>query len=132
VIVADTNLLVYLLIPGPYTQIAERIRAKEKLWVAPLLLPYELLNVLAKYVHRGDISRDEATRVFRRGISMVELSVIKSEPVAILQMSEQSGCSTYDLEFVWLAIELGIQLITADKQVLASYPNTTSALDQFV
>lgn len=130
-IVADVNLLAYVLVPGPTTQQAERVRAKEKVWVAPKLLPHELLNVLARYVRRGDISRDEAIRAYRRGLAITEISVMSPDPVAVLRLAERSGCTTYDMEYVWLAMELGLPLVTADKQVIDAFPDVAINFSSF-
>ena len=46
-IVVDTNVLAYLLIPGQYTESAERLLLDEPEWAAPLLWRSELRNVLA-------------------------------------------------------------------------------------
>ncbi|HZL38619.1 MAG TPA: type II toxin-antitoxin system VapC family toxin [Tepidisphaeraceae bacterium] len=96
-IVADTSLVAYFVIHGAMTPAAEHVRK-------------EILD------------RDTALRAFRRGIAMVEFEEIKSDPLAILNMSEDTGCSPYDLEFVWLAMELRVKLVTADQKVIRAYP----------
>lgn len=130
-IVADVNLLAYLLVPGPQTAQSERVRAKEKVWVVPALLPHELLNVLARYVRRGDIIRDEAIRAYRRGLAMVEISVMNPDPIAVLGLAERSGCTTYDAEYVWLAQELDLPFVTADREVVRAFPGTATDLAHF-
>lgn len=52
-IVADTNLLAYLLVSGSSTAAAERVRAKDKIWIAPTLLKYKLLSVLPDMLPSG-------------------------------------------------------------------------------
>lgn len=130
-IVSDTNLLVYLLVPGPFTQHAERVRAKEKVWAAPSLLPHELLNVLAQHMRQGDLDRDGAARTYRRGLAMIDISLRKPDPVVVLNRVEQSGCSTYDVEFVWLAQDLDVPLVTADQQVLSAFPDVAVSIEAF-
>ena len=117
-IVADANVLTYLLIPQPLTKKAERARSKEKIRVVPQVLPHELLSVVMKYVRAGQISVDEASRTFRRGLAMVEVSIIRIDPSAVLRLAERSGCSTYDCQYVWLANDLGLPLLTEDREVL--------------
>lgn len=130
-IVADTNLVVYLLVSGPLTPLALRVRAKEKIWVVPSLMSHELLNVLAQHVSQGNIERDEAARAWKRAISMVEVSLSRPDPIAILNMAEQSKCSTYDLEYVWLARELDLMLVTADAEILTAYPEIAISMESF-
>ena len=50
---------------------------------------------------------------------------------AVLRLAESSGCSAYDCEYVALAKELRVRLVTLDKQVLGAFPETSSALDEF-
>ena len=131
-IVADANLLAYLLVPGPMSRHAEYVRSREKVWIAPALLRHELLNVLSRYVRRGDLTRDDAGRSFRRGLSMVEISSEELDPVAVLRLAESSGCTTYDAEYVWLAMELDLQLVTADQQVVRAFSDIAVDPERYV
>ena len=111
-IVADTNLIAYFVIPGARTESAERVRSKDRNWIAPTLLRSELLNVLAKYIARGILDRDEASKAFHRGISLVKFSNLESEPFDTFNLCHAGDSAPYDAEFVWLAIKLRIPLVT--------------------
>lgn len=130
-IVADTNLLVYLLIDGPLTPVAVRARAKDRIWAVPSLLLHEFLHVLSRQVARGNVHRDEAIRAYKRELSMVDVSDLQADPLAILNMVEQTKCSSYDLEYVWLAQELSVPLITADKEILQAYPGVATSIEAY-
>jgi predicted nucleic acid-binding protein len=131
VIVADANVLAYLVIPQPLTKKAELARSKEKIWAVPQVLPHELLSIVLKYVRGGKLSVDEATRAFRRGLALVEVSVIPIDAAAVLRLAEQSGCSTYDCQYVWLARDLGLPPVTEDREVLRAFPDVAVNLDHF-
>lgn len=49
----------------------------------------------------------------------------------VLRLAGGSGCSAYDCEFVGLAQDLGVPLVTADRRVLRAFPSDTVALDVF-
>jgi predicted nucleic acid-binding protein len=49
-------------------------------------------------------------------------------PLGILQLVSQGKCSAYDCEFVALAQNLNVQLITMDKQILKDFPTTAKTL----
>ncbi|MCO6439628.1 MAG: hypothetical protein J5I81_00810 [Nitrococcus mobilis] len=49
-IVADTNLLIYILLAGEHTLAAERVFQRDPEWAAPLLWRSEFRNVLALYL----------------------------------------------------------------------------------
>jgi predicted nucleic acid-binding protein len=47
--------------------------------------------------------------------------------VALLQFATESPLTAYDLEFVTLALSLGVPLVTFDKLVLAAFPSVAVA-----
>ncbi len=46
----------------------------------------------------------------------------------VLKLADQTGCTTYDCEFVSVAQALGVKLITADKQLLKAFPRIAMSL----
>jgi predicted nucleic acid-binding protein len=130
-IVADANLVIYFTVNGAWTAQAERIRSREKVWVVPSLFPHELLSVLTDHIRHNVLTKDEAIRAFRRARSLVEMAEPLPDPISIVQMWELSGCSTYDLEYVWLARELNVPLVTADREVLRAYPDLAISIEEF-
>ncbi len=130
-IVADTNLISYLVVPGPTTPIAERVRAKDRIWVSPNLMRYELLNVVTQHLRRQLLDRDSALKAFHRGLSLVQISPLSSDPLEILNLSQSSGSSPYDLEFVWLAMRLRVPLVTADRAIIEAFPQLVVDLENF-
>jgi predicted nucleic acid-binding protein len=51
-------------------------------------------------------------------------------PAEVLERVVASRCSAYDCEFVVLAEELGVPLVTTDRQVLRSFPQTAIPLSR--
>ena len=45
-IVADSNLIAYLLIPGDHSSLAEKVFLKDPDWAIPLLCRSEIRNIL--------------------------------------------------------------------------------------
>ena len=120
-IVADTNLVVYLLAQSPHSAEAEAVYRKDPQWVAPPLWRSELRNALAVHVQRGVLTVDEAWTKMQEAESLMESSEFAVSSLSILQMAADSGCSAYDCEFVVLARELGVPLVTSDRQVLGRF-----------
>jgi predicted nucleic acid-binding protein len=130
-IVADTNLLVYLYIEGQRTAQAEAVLAKDPLWVAPLLWRSEFRNTVAGLVRRKALVLEDALRIAdeaEQAMTGREYSVLSHH---VLQLAARSDCSAYDCEFVALAQDLGVAFVTSDRQVLASFPTTAVSLDRF-
>ena len=125
--VVDTNVVVYFLIDGPWTARAERLRSRDRDWHVPSLFRSEWLNVMVKYLNRGDFDRDEAVRQYRRGLALVTVDELPPDPLRVINMHLESGCSTCDFQFVALAERLGAELVTLDDQVLKHF--TAIAVD---
>jgi len=50
----------------------------------------------------------------------------------VLKLAAQSRCSAYDCEYVALARELNVPLVTTDRQILSDFPDTSISLEEFV
>jgi predicted nucleic acid-binding protein len=123
VIVADTNIVVYFLIRGAFTAEAERVRARDVRWLVPALYRSEFLNVLSSHVRFRGMDRDAALKLFHRGMSMVRVDEEDPDPLEVVKISQSGDCSSYDAEFVWLARERGVTLVTTDDEVLKAFPD---------
>lgn len=131
VIVADTNLIAYLLLPGPHAARAEKALERDREWVAPVLWRSEFRNVLVLHLRKGVLSLDDAQKLCSEA---EELMHDREHDVAsdrVLRLCAGSKCSAYDCEFVALAESLRIPLVTTDSQVLRAFPDTAVSLASF-
>ena len=131
-IVVDTNLIAYLLIEGERTETAERVLAADEDWNAPLIWRSELRNTLAKSVWRNLIDMGEAFRIMTEAESIMaagEFPVVSGD---VLSLAGSSGCSAYDAEFVVLARDLRVPLVTTDKELLEKFPETAVSPERFL
>jgi predicted nucleic acid-binding protein len=131
VIVADTNVIAYLLINGPFTADAETVLAKDPVWAAPVLWRSELASVLSLYVRTGAVSLAGAEAHIHRAGQLVGPNEFAVEHLEVLRLSSVCGCSTYACEFVWGARSAGVPLVTSDKKLLAAFPNLAFSLQDF-
>lgn len=130
-IVADTNLLAYLWLPGEHTEAAERVLQRDPGWAAPLLWRSELRNVLAVYLRRGLLDVAAALAAFHGAAETVGGREFSVETSRVLDLVAASTCSAYDCEFVALARELGVRLVTSDARLLREFPGTAVAPEHF-
>ncbi len=130
-IVADTNLIVYLFINGDKTPLAQEVLAKDPHWIVPPLWQSEFRNVLAGYIRRG-MKLAQAKRIMEEALSTFEDREVAPFSERILDLISKSDCTAYDCEFVTLAAQLDVPLVTADKQLLAQFPNLAISLEAFV
>jgi predicted nucleic acid-binding protein len=133
-IVADTNLVAYLLMNGRYSALAEKVFAKDPRWAAPLLWRSEFQSVLLKCVREGRFGTTDAMQIAGAAEILFagnEYVMGASDPEVLRIAVEVPGCSAYDAEFVALARELGLPLVTADERLLKAFPGTAVAPELF-
>ena len=127
-IVVDTNVVAYLLLPGPQTAAAEALLEAQPTWAAPPLWRSEWRNVLVGYWRRGSLTLEQVIALQEQAETLV---IGHEEPVqseAVLQLAASSGCSAYDCEFVAAAQQLDAPLVTADRALLKAFPALTRPL----
>lgn len=121
-IVADTNLLAYLFLPGDRTEAAEEVWRTDPEWHAPLLWRSEFRNVLAGQMRRCDLSLSDAAAVADEAERFLEGREHAVDATHVLRLARASGCSAYDAEFAALAEALAVPLVSADRELVAAFP----------
>ncbi len=131
-IVVDSNILAYWLLPGDQMELAERVWKKDANWIVPPLWKSEFRNILAKFLRHKQISLLEARMIMKEAESILKNKAYDIDSERVLQLVHESRCSAYDCEFVALAQRFGVSLVTADKQVLREFPAVAVSMKQFV
>ena len=130
-IVADTNLIAYLLILGQYSNEAESVYIKDPQWVAPLLWRSEFRNILAFYVRRELMDLNDAYGTMEQAERLMRGQEFEIVSARVLRLAATSGCSAYDCEFVALAQGLGVTMVTSDRILVARFKPTVSSMREF-
>ena len=131
-IVVDTNIIAYLILPGEQTQLVEQVLAKDNRWLVPPLWKSEFRNVLALYLRQEQVTIDQARAIMTRAERLFARSEYPVTSEAVFSLVNRSNCSAYDCEFVALAKELSLLLVTADKKVLRDFPETAVSPQKFI
>ena len=131
-IVVDTNIISYFYLNSDYSQIAEQIFKKDPIWSEPLLWKSEFRNVLTFYIRKKIITLPEVIEIFECAEDLLKNNEFEINSIQVLSLSHSSGCSAYDCEFVNLAKDLGVPLVTQDKKVLYNFPETAISMSQFL
>lgn len=130
-IVADTNLVAYLLLPGDQTAAARAAFARDPAWAAPLLWRSEFRNLLALYLRQGYLTLPKAIEIQRAAEELFAGREYAVSSEQVLPLAAKSGRSAYDCEFVAVALALSVPLVTSDAQILASFPEVALDLRAF-
>jgi len=131
-IVVDSNVIGYLFLKNGKTALAESALEKDSTWVCPPLWRSEIRNVLSLYVRKRLITLGDAHAVIEQALKLMAGHEQDIDSSRVLKLAAESDCSAYDCEFVALARDLNVPLVTVDKKILSQFPEVTIALDEFV
>lgn len=130
-IVVDTNVIGYLFLSSRQSQYAEQALKIDSEWAAPLIWRSELRNVLALYMRKNILELAQAQRIMNSALELLRGREYEVSSYDVLSLASESGCSAYDCEFIAVANELKVSLLTSDKQLLQKFPETTISLSDF-
>jgi predicted nucleic acid-binding protein len=128
-IVADTNLIAYLLIAGPFSAAAQSVFDRDRDWIAPGIWQSELLNVLATSVREGHLSKDLAQNAWAHAPAFVRNAEVPS--LEVLDLAVSSRFATFDCYYVVLARKLNLPLVTADKKLLREFGDIAVSIEAY-
>lgn len=131
-IVVDTNIICHRWIPTSYSLEAEKALAKDPDWIAPLLWRSEFRNVLAGALRQKLITLDVAHEIIENAERRFTNRDFAVSSRTVLNLVASSACSAYDCEFVALAEEQRVQLVTLDRQILRNFPRIAVSLGNFI
>jgi predicted nucleic acid-binding protein len=127
-IVADTNVITYLGIDSPYTALAEQLLLKDCDWIVPRLWRSEFRNVLALYLCKALLTLDQALQIQSEMEDFLGGREYEVSSFDVLRLANNSACSAYDCEFVALAKSFEIKMVTLDRKLARSFPETVNLL----
>lgn len=131
-IVVDTNIIGYLYLTSDRSGQAEKALMKDDEWAAPVLWRSELRNVLALYLRKNMLSLSDAIQIMDDATMLMRGREYETVSMDVLQLVSESKCSAYDCEFVALARDLNVRLVTVDKQILREFPGDAIPLEEYV
>ncbi len=131
-IVVDTNIICYLYVPGHHKILIEKLILQDPDWVAPRLWISEFRNAMSGYLRHNIISFEEVAVIMSQAESFFHGRDFEVDSLEVLTLVERSTCSAYDCEFVALAQDLHVPLLTFDKKILRQFPNTAVSPHQFL
>ena len=131
-IVVDTNIIGYLFLTSSKSTLTEQALQKDSSWAAPLLWRSEMRNVLALYIRKGHLSLADAQQIMKEATDLMQSQEYEVTSNQVLELVNISTCSAYDCEFVALARDLNVLLLSVDRQILKNFPDTALSLETFV
>lgn len=130
-IVADTNLVAYLLIEGEKTDVARAVWAADPGWMLPTLWRSEFLNVLTTSVRARVLTLAQAHNTWSLAQTVFGKNEVEPAGQAVLETAAARNLSAYDAQFVVAAENLNVRLITADRRLLKACPDIAMTPETF-
>ena len=127
-IVVDTNVLAYLLLPYEFSPQADALYKRDPDWAVPIFWRSEFRNLLAGYLRRKTLTFDEVVKVQAEAEKLLAGNEHEVDPRRVLELVRDSDCTAYDCEFVAIAMLLDVKLVTMDKKLLKAFPKHTTSL----
>ena len=128
-IVVDTNVIAALVLPtGQNSAAAEDLLRKDREWVAPVLWRSEFTNILATGVRNDWFTLNQALEALATAEDVMDGGEYRVPATDVLRVASASGCTGYDSEFVVLALDLDLRLVTLDQQILQKFSEVAVSL----
>ena len=113
--VVDASALAALLFGEPEAEaVAERLG--DARLVAPALLGFELANICLIKSRRHPDQRPALTAAFRLR-DRLAVDEVAVDHDGALELAATTGLTAYDASYLWLARQLGADLVTLDRQL---------------
>jgi predicted nucleic acid-binding protein len=131
VIVVDTNVVAYAVLPGDRTESSLAVAERDPAWIAPALWRFELRNVLATAMRLKSLRLPAALAAFSAAEDLVADADLMPSTEECLRLAARGGVSAYDAEFVLVAERLGVPLVTADRKLAKAFPGLAVSPEAF-
>jgi predicted nucleic acid-binding protein len=122
VIVVDTNVVAYLYLESEFTARAEVLLASDPEWAVPVLWRSEFRNILAGALRRKALSFDQVRNALTEAESLLAGCEHEVGSQQVLELVRDSNCSAHDCEFIALATQMSVKLVTMDGKLLTAFP----------
>ena len=120
--VADASVLGAIIFGEPRAEEAKTLLGEDLLY-EPSLLGYELASIARKKIFQNPDRRDQVSQSLVRVLD-ADINWIDVDFVEVLGLALDTGLTTYDASYLYVAMRLSAELVTFDAQlrsVWASY-----------
>lgn len=131
-IVVDTNVIAALVLPtSRHSKAAESLLQRDREWVAPVLWRSEFTNILVTGARNEWFTFEQAHEALALAEALMDGGEYHVPASDVLRLASATGCTGYDSEFVVLAKDLEVRLITLDQKILKTFPDCAVSLSTF-
>lgn len=131
-IVADASLIGYFAVRGKYSELADAVCELDPVWVAPLLWRSEFRDALARCMQEAGMTMEAALLALHSAEEIIAGREYRVSSEKVLELAAKSKCAASDCEYVALAQDLEVPLVTTDSKILRAFPKCAVSLEKFI
>lgn len=130
-IVVDANILAYSLLEDERTPITQQVRIADPVWAAPSLWVFEFENILAMFLRAERWKPEQASEFLSKAETL--LALVRNPPqAAVFGIVHRHKITACDAQYVALAGELSVPLVTQDSELLRKFPVNAYSLEGYL
>lgn len=122
-IVVDANVIAGMWVPTDMDEWVYKVFRKDSDWVAPLLWRSEFRNVLSIYLRKEILDLPAVLQAAQDAEDLMAANEFEVNSIQVMSLVSESSCSAYDCEFVALADDISVTLVTFDKMIIREFPD---------
>ncbi|HEX5760801.1 MAG TPA: type II toxin-antitoxin system VapC family toxin [Thermoanaerobaculia bacterium] len=130
-IVADANVVAYLILKGDNNELARAVYFADPEWHLPALWRHEYLNVLVSAIRFRKTPLATAESAWEQARALFASAEHEVEPKAAMALAVRYGISAYDAQYVALAEQLDVTLVTQDGPLRSACPERAISMQAF-
>jgi len=88
---------------------------------SPALIWFELASVALRKMVIHPKQKDQILNAFQLGRHLA-IEVVEVDHSKVIELAGKTGLTSYDANYLWLALHLGGELVTLDKKLMKAAP----------
>jgi predicted nucleic acid-binding protein len=128
-IVVDSTIITFLFLEGELTELVKELHRIDSEWISPPILNHEMLNILA-VVGIEDQAIAPMEQIWRDMRALLGSRQQVPDPLRSLHLAIELEVSGYEAQYVALAQQLDIPLVTEEQRLLKHLPDLCLSIEE--
>jgi predicted nucleic acid-binding protein len=128
-IVVDSSVISFLFLEGELTESVKELHRIDSEWITPPILNHEMLNILA-VVGTADQAVAPMEEIWRDIRALLGSRQQVPDPLRSLHLAIELKISGYEAQYVALAQQLNMPLVTEEQRLLEQLPDLCLSIEE--
>jgi predicted nucleic acid-binding protein len=93
---------------------------------------YEFQNILATAIKAKQIKPEQALDTWDKVSKVLIENECEPSQSRVIDLVAQYGITAYDGQFIAVALEMGVPLVTEDRELQEKFPGIATSMDEFL